>query len=371
MKIAIDASRAFLHERTGIEEYSYQIIKSMRKSLGEYDVTLFLRSGTKENIDFELPETWRIKELWAPKYWTYIRLSLALFVGRYDRFFVPGHIVPPIHPKRTVVTVHGLEYEVAPEAFSKFEINRMRRGIQNSCKWAKYIICVSNNTKKDLMELYEVPRKKIRVIYEGINSPVIISNSKSAGILDSFNLVQGKYLFFVGRIETRKNIINILQAYEMLREHFHITEKLVLAGKEGYGWEEIEERINEHRYVDDIILTGFISDEEKWTLLKSASVFVFPTLYEGFGLPVLEAQQLGVPVVTSDSSSLIEIARDSALCVDPQKPSEIAKAINDLLTNEELMDDIIQKGIQNLKRFNWERAGELSAKVILAGVNKK
>lgn len=370
MKIAIDASRAFLHERTGIEEYSYQLIKNMRESLKDYHVTLFLRSNTLENIDFDLPEKWNVKELWAPKYWTYIRLSLALFIGRYDRLFVPGHIVPPIHPKRTVVTVHGLEYERTPEAFSNFEITRMRRGIKNSCKWAKYIICVSNNTKKDLMELYKIPMKKIRVVYEGINPPMIIPNSVTAKILESFDLMQGKYLIFIGRIETRKNIINILQAYEMLREHFHITEKLVLVGKEGHGWEEIEEKINNHYYKKDILVTGFVTDEEKWALIKSAAVFVFPTLYEGFGLPVLEAQQFGVPVVTSNSSSLVEIARDSAVLVDPQKPSDIAKSINDLLSDKELMESVIQKGIDNLKRFNWKRAGELTVKVILAGEKK-
>ncbi len=365
MKIAIDASRAFLHERTGIEEYSYQLIKNMREPLGDYNVTLFLRSNTLENVDFDLPKKWKIKELWAPKYWTYIRLSLALLIGKYDRLFVPGHIVPPIHPKRTVVTVHGLEYEMTPEAFSDFEISRMRRGIKNSCKWARYVICVSNNTKKDLMELYEIPMKKIRVVYEGISSPKIILNFRVSEILNSFNLTQGKYLIFIGRIETRKNIINILQAYEILKEHFHITEKLVLVGKEGYGWEEIEEKINTHHYREDIVVTGFVTDEEKWALMKSAAVFVFPTLYEGFGLPVLEAQQLGVPVVTSNSSSLAEIARDSAILVDPQKPSDIAKSINDLLSDEELMESVIQKGLKNLERFNWKRAGELTTRIIL------
>ncbi len=369
MKIAIDASRAFLHERTGIEEYSYQLIKSMREPLEGYNVTLFLRPGTKENVDFQLPDNWKIKELWAPKYWTYIRLSLALFFGRYDRLFVPSHIVPPFHPSYTVVTVHGLEYEITPEAFSEFEIRRMRRGIKNSCKWSKYIICVSNNTKRDLMRLYNIPREKIRVIYEGKNLPTIVSNSITSKIINSFGLEFGKYLIFVGRIEIRKNIINILQAYEMLREHFKITEKLVLVGKEGYGWEEIKQKIDEHYFREDIIITGFVSDEEKSALMRGASVFVFPTLYEGFGLPVLESQQLGVPVVTSNSSSLKEVSGNGALLVDPQKPSEIAKAINELLTNKEVSRDIVQKGVDNLDRFDWKRAGKLTARVLLAGHN--
>lgn len=365
MKIAIDASRAFLHERTGIEEYSYQLIKHLRTPLADHHVTLFLRRGTKENIDFELPDHWRSKELWAPRFWTYVRFSLSLLFFRPKKLFVPGHIVPFIHPQSTTVVIHGLEYEVHPEAYSKYEVWSMRRGIKNSCKWAKNIVCVSNNTKKDLMRLYDIPRDKIRVVYEGVNPAMRENEQITSEVMAKYDIRQQGYLVFIGRLEERKNLSNILNAYEILRNHFMIQHKLVLVGKGGYGWNHIAQEIQDHPFVDDIIVTGFVDEEEKWSLMRHAAVFVFPSLYEGFGLPILEAQQLGVPVVTSKNSSLREVAKDSALLVDPLIASDIAEKINQLLTDENMRKDVIQKGFINIKRFTWERCATLVTKMIM------
>jgi len=365
MKIAIDASRAFLHERTGIEEYSYQLIKHLRKPLAKQEVVLYIRRGTGENIDFELPELWQVRKLWAPRLWTYIRLSFSLLFKKPQKLLVPGHIVPPIHPRDTTVVVHGLEFEIKPEAYSKYERLSMRKGIKNSCKWSKNIICVSNNTKRDLMELYDISKDKIRVVYEGVN-PAPKENIKSdIKILHKYSVQKQEYLIFIGRLEERKNISNIINAYEILRRHFGATQKLVLVGKGGYGWDKISSEINAHPFVNDIIVTGFVPEEEKWALLRNASVFVFPTLYEGFGLPVLEAQQLGIPVVTSNNSSLKEITKASAFLVDPIIASDIAEKINILLTNDKARHDAITRGFENIKRFNWDRCARLVAKVLI------
>jgi len=365
MKIAIDASRAFLHERTGIEEYSYQLIKHLRTPLEDHDVVLYIRRGTKGNIDFNIPLSWKVRELWAPRLWTYVRLSLSLIFHRPYKLFVPGHIVPPIHPHGTTVVVHGLEFEMQPEAYSKYEKFSMRRGIKNSCKWSKNIICVSNNTKKDLMKLYDISKEKIRVVYEGVNAAPVEDVHFDSDTLSKYGLRKQQYFVFIGRLEARKNISNIINAYEILRRHFLVTQKLVLVGKGGYGWNRIKDEIAQHPFAKDIIVTGFVSAEEKWALLRHASVFVFPTLYEGFGLPVLEAQQLGVPVVTSHNSSLREIAKKSALLVNPQEASDIAEKINMLVINADLRSTIVQRGSENLKRFDWDRCAQLVAKVIV------
>jgi glycosyltransferase involved in cell wall biosynthesis len=365
MKIAIDASRAFLHERTGIEEYSYQLIKHLRKPLKKYEVILYVRKGTQENVDFKLPDSWKVQTLWFPRFWTYIRLSLTLLLHRPDKMLVPGHIVPPIHPKDTVVVVHGLEYEVTPEAYSRYERMSMRRGIKNSCKWAKNIICVSNNTKRDLMRLYDVPKEKIRVVYEGVNSAVNDDIQSSINILNKYGIQKQQYLIFIGRLEERKNISNIIKAYEIARKQFGLTQKLLLVGKAGHGWKNIRNEILEHPFADDIIVTGFVLNEEKWALFRNASVFVFPTNYEGFGLPILEAQQLGVPVITSNNSSLKEIGRDSVLLVNPKMPEDIACKMNALFTNNQLRQEIINRGFENIKRFDWDKCARLVSKVVV------
>ncbi len=365
LKIAIDASRAFLHERTGIEEYAYQVIKHLRAELGNERVTLFLRKGTAENVDFDLPELWRIKELWAPRLWTYVRLSWALVWHRPTHLFVPGHIVPPIHPKNTTVVIHGLEYEMCPEAYSPYERWSMRRGIRSSCRWARNILCVSNNTKRDLMRLYDVPREKIRVAYEGMNPAQPEDEHITHEILTAFDLRKQDYLIFVGRIEERKNISNILKAYEIMRAHFLLPQKLVLVGKAGLGYERIREEIVRHPFAADIILTGFVTDAQKWSLLRHAAVCMFPTLYEGFGLPVLEAQQVGVPVVTSDNSSLKEVAGDSALLADPHSVTQIAEHVYTLITDMDARADMVARGFSNTSRFTWTRHAHLVKALLL------
>jgi len=365
MKIAIDASRAFLHERTGIEEYSYQLIRHLRKPLAKQSVILYLRRGMAENIDFELPESWSVRELWAPRFWTYIRLSLSLLFSRPQKLLVPGHITPPIHPKGTTSVVHGLEFEMQPDSYSAYERFSMRRGIKNSCKWSKNIICVSNNTKRDLIELYGISKDKIRVVYEGVNPAPEENIQSDTETLHKYNVEKQKYLVFIGRLEERKNISNIINAYEILRRHFGVTHKLVLVGKGGYGWDKIASEIDVHPFLKDIIVTGFVAEDEKWALLRNASVFVFPTLYEGFGLPVLEAQQLGVPVVTSNNSSLKEIAKSSAFLVDPIIASDIAEKINILLINKKARHDAVTRGFENIKRFDWDRCARLVAKVLI------
>lgn len=241
----------------------------------------------------------------------------------------------------------------------------MRRGIRSSCRWARNILCVSNNTKRDVMRLYDVPRDKIRVAYEGVNPAPPEDERVTHDILQTFDLRKQDYLIFIGRIEERKNISNILKAYEIARAHFLLPQKLVLVGKAGFGYAHIHEEIVNHPFAADIILTGFVTDEQKWSLLRHAAVCVFPTIYEGFGLPVLEAQQVGVPVVTSDNSSLCEVAGDSALLASPTDVPRIAEHIYTLITDMDARSDLIKRGFSNTERFTWARHAHLAAALLL------
>ncbi len=175
MTIGIDASRAFSKQRTGIEEYSYRVIENLRNYLPNEKVVLYLRKN--QEVDFELPKKWSVKKINCPRLWTQLGLSLEMLLHPVDVLFVPAHTVPFIHPKKTIVTVHGLEYEFCPTAYSWFERFYMRLTIKKSCAWASKIISVSENTKKDLIELYNVSEKKINVVYEGCGNK--IQNPKS------------------------------------------------------------------------------------------------------------------------------------------------------------------------------------------------
>ena len=162
MIIGIDASRAFLKDRTGIEEYSYQVIRHLTHEIENDQVVLYIRKNQK--VDFGIPKTWKIKTIHFYYLWTQIGLSLEMFFHPVEVLFIPAHTVPCIHPANTIVTVHGLEYEFCSEAYSFLEIIYMRCSIKNSCRWAKTIIAVSENTKKDLIKLYKAPEEKIKVI---------------------------------------------------------------------------------------------------------------------------------------------------------------------------------------------------------------
>jgi glycosyltransferase involved in cell wall biosynthesis len=368
MIIGIDGSRAFLEKRTGIEEYSFQTIKHLAKELKDVEVRLYLRNG--QRASFVLPENWKVKNIWWPKLWTQAGLSLEMLFHPVDVLFIPAHVVPIIHParnashsdaggpKKTVVVVHGLEFEFIPKAYSFWARMYMRWSIRSSCRWAKKIIAVSENTKRDLMKLYKVPEEKIEVVYEGIPT-----NYKSNTNIQIKN--DTKYLLFLGRLEERKNIIGIIKAFEILKEKYNIPHKLILAGKPGYGYEKIKNKIQESKFRKEILEKGYVSEEEKQELLKNAEVFLFPTFYEGFGLPILEAQAEGVPVVASSNSSIPEVAEDSAILINPKKPEEIAEAVWKIISNENLRQELIDKGLKNVERFSWEKCGEKIAEVLL------
>lgn len=368
MTIGIDASRAFLKNRTGIEEYSYQVIKHLRSEIPSHQsVILYIRKKfmweggrcrlQPQTIDFALPLNWQVKALWAPRFWTQIRLSLEMLFDPVDTLFVPAHTIPVIHPKHTVVTIHGLEYEFSPESYSWYERFYMRFSIRNSVRWAQKVIAVSENTKRDLMRLYQVPVEKISVIYEGFQK------SEAAPASSNLNN-QAPYFLFIGRVEERKNVSRIIEAFTFLKEKTELPHRLLLAGKPGYGYEKIKSQLEQSVYQDEIQELGYVSEEEKWALLQKTDALLFPSLYEGFGLPILEAQAVGVPVITSTTSSLPEIAGEGALLVDPLSTEALIEAMERVVTNRELRAGIIDKGTHNVGYFSWQSCSHSIAQIL-------
>jgi glycosyltransferase involved in cell wall biosynthesis len=356
MKIGIDASRAFVKDKTGIEEYSYQIIKYLRKHLKNQQVILYTRLGGDEQLDFKLPKNWQVKILPWKYIWTQGALSLELLLNPVDVLFVPAHTLPFIHPEKSIVTVHGLEYELSPESYSFYSRLFHRFFIKKSCKWASEIISVSKNTKRDLENMYKVPATKIKIIPNGFDKQDKDEIKKLKK--------DKKFLFFIGRLEERKNIIGIIKAFEILKEKYNYQGQLLLAGREGHGYDEIERTINNSKFKKDIKLAGFLGDVKKWQLLKSADIFMFPSHSEGFGIPIVEAQSMGTPVITSDKDPMSDTAGDKRVLVDPKKPTQIAKIANKILQDKILRNNITEQGIKNTKRFSWEKTSEEIGKIL-------
>lgn len=355
MKIGIDASRAFLKKRTGIEEYSYQTIKVLRKHLVDHEVFLYIRNWKSKQIDFELPANWKIKEIPYVYGWTQVGLALEILLRPVDLFFSPAHTTAVIHPKKTIVTIHGLEYEHCPESYSTYSRWFHRFFIKRSCKWATKIIAVSKNTKKDLVGMYKINKDKISVVYNGFDT---------TSCQEAREEQKGEpFLFYVGRIEKRKNVEGIIKAFEILKKEKKFDGKLVLAGGPGHGYEEIKELIISSSFKNDIVELGYISEEKKWKLLSEAKVFMFPSFCEGFGIPILEAQSVGTPVLTSKLGPLDEVSGNEHILVDPKSPYSIAKKVTYLLDTE-TRKVVIAKGYENVGRFSWEKSGSETARII-------
>lgn len=357
MIIGIDASRAFVKNKTGIEEYSYQTIKHLRKYLKNEQVILYTRPGGNEQVDFTMPKNWQVRVLSWRYMWTQIALSLELFLRPVDVLFVPAHTLPFIHPINSVVTIHGLEYEFSPESYSFYSRLFHRFFIKKSCKWASKIITVSDKTKQDLHEMYNVPSKKMTTIPNGF------VRSKASDKRQARR--RASYLFFIGRLEERKNIIGIIKAFEILKEKYDYNGELLLGGEPGYGYDKIKKVIDNSKFKSNIDQVGFLTEDEKWSLLDDADIFMFPSHSEGFGIPILEAQSMETPVITSDKSPMKEIVDDKRSLVDPDNPAQIAKVANKILQDKKLQESIIKHGLQNTGKYSWQKTAKKIAEMLM------
>lgn len=359
MIIGINASAALKENPTGVEEYTYQLIKHLAviPESRAHRFVLYLNSNLKSSRlkDFEnLPENFQLKFLNFPFLWTQIRLAWEMLNADIDVLFIPVHILPFIHPKNSVVALHGLEYEYFPELYPFWHRMYLQWSAKYAIAEASKIIAVSENTKRDLVKIYGGNPDKVSVIYHGFNYPQPAARS-----------LQPAHILYVGRIELKKNILGIIEAYNKFRnQNAKRQTKLILAGGKGFGFEKIAGAVNASAFKNDIVLKGYVEENMKNDLWKNSAVFLFPSFYEGFGLPVLEAQGAGVPVVASNNSSLPEVLGQSAVFVNPKNSEEIAEALERVLSDEALRQNLIKAGLENVKRFSWEKCARETLKAL-------
>ncbi|MFH0852487.1 MAG: glycosyltransferase family 1 protein [bacterium] len=368
MTIGINAAAAIKQPRTGVEEYVYQLIKhlTMLPEAGEHRFLLYLPAVARRaeaglpRFDFELPENFQVKKLkWPLPMWTQLRLASEMVFNKPDALFIPVHVLPLVHPKNSVVTIHGLEYEYFPEMYPWRHRQYLRWSTKYAVKHARKIIAVSQSTKNDLMKLYEADESKITVVHHGVSfckSDKSQSPQPGSRVKPGMTDVDRPYLLYIGRIELKKNVLGILEAYNTLKEKYKIPHELVLVGSPGFGYDKIRSQVSSFKF--QVHELGYVSEDEKQKLLSGADVFLFPSLYEGFGMPILEAQAAGIPVVTSNISSMPEVVNNSALLVSPKNSEEIAETIYKLIDDKQARDKLIELGYENLKRFSWKKCAK-------------
>jgi len=348
MKVGIDASRAQLVQKTGTEWYSFRLIEELKQIPTKYGIILYSKKSLAGELG-QLHGNYQNKVLsWPLKYlWTQVRLMWEMLVMPPDVLFTPAHSAPLLSRAKIVITIHDVGFKALPKLYSWQDKLYHRFSTWWNCRFAWRIIVPSEFTKSELIKFYKVDPKKISVIYHGAPDMSLVSKE---------NTLQDDYLLFVGRLEKKKNILNIIKAFEIVKRT-HKNLKLILAGRRGFGFSEISNYISKSPIGSAIEIKGYISEEEKWQFYQNAAALVFPTLYEGFGIPITEAHAIGCPVITSNEGANKEIAGQGAIIVNPLNPADIAKGIIDLLENEEIKNQMIQKGMKNLSRFSWRQTG--------------
>ncbi|MBI4050364.1 MAG: glycosyltransferase family 4 protein [Candidatus Doudnabacteria bacterium] len=365
MILGIDASQANRKIKSGTEWYAWHLIREFKKLLGgrkDIIVRLYTRDALRADLAQGLPENFEVKILsWPFKYfWVQGRLSLEMLFNPPDILFCPAHTIPLVHPTKTFTTLHDVGFEDYPELYDKLSRWYHRWSARLAVKKAYHIFTVSEFSRERIIENYSCDPAKLSVTYLGLDSrPPIAVEGKLRG---NDREKKGNYILFIGRLEPKKNILGIVKGYEMAQADL----LLVLAGRK-VNIKDAEEYLNNRPELKKKIrFLGYFDEKDKAELLAGASIFLFPTLYEGFGLPILEAQVAGVPVITSNTASNPEIAGEGALIVDPESPYEISQAIQKLSNDENLRKELVAKGLENVRRFNWEETAKKTFDVIFA-----
>lgn len=359
MKIAIDAlaAKSLYH---GMGNYVFNMIRCLAEESSDFFL-IFKRphifSQYQNNIcyrEIDLPLVLRIL-------WEQLFLSSVLKREQVDLFWGPSNFLPPQKVCRYVVTIHDLSSFTMPKTYAYWRRKYYQQIISTSLRLADFIITDSQASKQDLLTHFNVTKDKIRVIYCGINE--IFQKPISEDVIKNIRAkycLPDEFIFTVGVLEPKKNTKGLIRAYSELKKSCSHIPQLVIAGSIKYGWKnrDIFRLVSELSLKEDIIFTDFIEHNDLPAVYKLAKIFVFPSFYEGFGLPVAEAMSCGIPVITSNTSSLPEVAGGAAILVNPYDVNEIAQAIKMVLTNEQLQKELSEKGLENAQRFSWKKAAQ-------------
>ena len=359
MRIAIDASPAAKEPRTGTEFYTLHLILALARLDPVNEYTLWLNEGVPGEFA-DLPGNFVPRPIPRRRLWAQTRLARELRQQRPDVFFAPANVIPFLHPRVCVTTIHDVGFHYFPECYSLLARWYLEVTTRFALRRAVKVIAVSEATRDDLVRVYGAEPSRIEVIHSAVTvmDRELPSTSQVSTTLDRHGITP-PYLLFLGRLETKKNVARIVQAFLMLKER-GIPHQLVLGGTPGVGFEDVRRLIQSSRFQKDVVLTGYLG-EEKADLFAGAEVFIFPSLHEGFGFPILEAATYGVPVITSRTSSLAEVAGNAAVLVDPLDVGEIVRAITRVIEDEKLRAELVELGRDRLRQFDW---GDTAGRVL-------
>ncbi len=368
MIIGIDGNEANVERRVGISEYAFELLKQF-SSLKTEDIEFVVYLKEKPRADMPKESSlWKYRIVGPKKLWTQIGLPFDLFTHspRPDVFFTPTHYSPRFSPVKTAVSIMDLSYIHFPELFKKSDLYQLQNWSKYSILKAAKVFTISNFSKDDIIKEYKLPSEKVVVTHLGLKmkTDVAAPKEEEKEVLQKFDLNR-PFILFVGTIQPRKNLQRLIQAFGKIKKSNEYPKlQLTIVGKKGWLFEDILEEPQKLGISDSVRFLEFVSDKELEVLYKNAEFFVLPSLYEGFGLPVLEAMSFGCPVITSNVSSLPEAAGDAALYVNPENIDDIAEKMGKLLKDNALKNELREKGYKQVKKFSWEKTARETLSVL-------
>lgn len=364
--IGIDYTAAY-EQGAGIGRYVRELIAALAAHDPQTPYRLFVAGARRRCLPPEPGPnfTWfptRITPLWFARLWHRLQLPLPVetFTGRVALFHATDFTLPPtLNRTRTLLTVHDLSFVRTPETASPVLKAYLDQVVPRSVRRAAHVLADSQATKDDLVELYGTPPDKITVLLSGIQADFgrVTDEVARKAVRQRYNIPEQPYLVSVGTVQPRKNYARLVAALAALGPAFADVH-LVIAGGRGWLDSPIFQAVADYGLAERVHFTGFVRDEDLPALYSAATCLAFPSLYEGFGFPVLEAMACGTPVLTSNISSLPEVAGDAALLVDPYDVEAMAEALRRLLTDETLRASLVRQGYEQVRRFTWARAAE-------------
>lgn len=363
MNIGIDIRSLMEKNRTGVGEYTYELLDALFKIDLENQYFLFYNSkNDQKHVEEWLQENVHYVSTKYPN--KLFNFSLQVFkfpkldgfvVENLDYWFSPNINFTALSKNiKQILTIHDLSFEHFPDCYSwKMRLWHKVLNPRKQCERADIILTPSENTRRDVVETYGIVKEKVRVLVPGLsgNFKAKFLNFKFDEVKNKYNL-SDKYILFLGTIEPRKNIIGLVEAYKQLPNHPKPNSyNLVIAGAKGWKYESIMKAIDE---TEGVRYIGYVDAVDKPDLYKLADLFVYPSLYEGFGFPVLEVMASGTPVITSNRSSLPEVAGDAAYLVNPYNVNEITQGMREILLNSQLQSSMVEKGREKCSEFTWE-----------------
>lgn len=380
MKIAFDAQLFLDKEKTGIGWYGKNLIEILNKeNQYEFQFNFFKGSDYSEEMKqfiqyleeqqfkYSIVDCGKIKASIYRICSTFLPLSYQrLFGSGADITFFLNYIIPPKVAGKKVTMIHDMTYKAYPET-QKFKSKMwLRLSMKRTCKRADHIITASEFSKSEIIKYFKIPEEKVKVLSCGVDTKLYHDQYTNSDVEEIQRKYQfsGEYYLYVGTIEPRKNIENLIKAYRKLLDKKKKLPKLVIVGKKGWLYDKIFKLVDELELKENVLFTGYVEEKEVPVFMYGAKIFIYPSLYEGFGMPPLEAMACKTAVITSNVASLPEVVRDAGIQVDPLSVDDIENAILQLEEDGKKRIELSIKGYERSKKFNWINVNKSVVEVI-------